>query len=257
MGFNYLDFIDPLGTMHSKGGSSSKDSKSKAPAPPPFASANTTIDGQNTGSLYKDNGQFYNAWNPTADQSFQLGAANQGINNLLPGFGQTDPELAKSYSDMSNAYADKQAAQFDRLYAPQQRAMTEKYASQYGTTKATPYIDAMGQMEQNVRMPAYEDIANNATAMGQQLYTQDLQNRMNSLNALSGQVNNVNNYGQQQLNNNLATAQMGNGFNQTNYANSAQAYLQQQQLQQQQQQQNNQTASQIAQAVMQAAMMAM
>ena len=193
----------------------SKGKKSaKQPAAPAFAPSQTMYGNQVIGKTFMGpNGQITNQYLPTPDEQQRQTLASQQINQLLPQIGQTSPEMSKQYDSMANAFADNATAAFNRQYEPAQRATREDYASRFGGLANTPYLDAMNNMETQVRVPAMVQIGNDAATYKQNLYNQDQQNKMNQLQSLGYVLNNNQQNFLNGLNNNMNSTNTANNFN--------------------------------------------
>lgn len=204
---------------------------SSPPAPPPFQPSTIMYGNQVVGQTYKDaNGNVVNAYYPTPAQQQNQQMAQDKINQILPTLDESNPALAKQWAAQANSYADQATAQFNREYDPTMRNLREDAASRFGTLQQTPYFDRMQQLETQVKMPAYEDIARQATLLQQDLANQDQGRKLQELQALGYNLS----QDQQNFLNNLqaplSTANSANAVSQNNYLAGLQSWQAQNQM---------------------------
>lgn len=152
------------------------------------------------------------AYNPTEEEKQRQSMQQERINALLPSLGQSDPAINDRINQITGAYSDNAKAQFDRMYNPAMRKMRDQMGSRFGTLKATPYMDKVQEMEQQIRVPAYMEIANNAASMGQNLLDQDQGRKLQELQALGYQLNSDQQSFLNMLNPAQSAAQFGNQY---------------------------------------------
>lgn len=139
--------------------------------------------GQELASSKKEKGRgIVTRYNPTQSEEQARGMAFDAIPGILEYIkaGGSDARA----NELANAYVDDAVSQFDRTYKPAMRDMGEDYARRFRTLNATPYLDKFSEMEQNVRVPAYQNIARQGTLLKQDLMNQDQQRAIQQLQAM-------------------------------------------------------------------------
>lgn len=192
--------------------------KPTAPAAPTYQGAATMYGNELTGRTYLDPKYgIVNQYLPTQAQQDQEGQYNRALGSLLPSLGQTSQEEQGQINSSKNAYINQAQGDFDRMYAPQQRQLREDFSSRFGTLNASPYVDAVNNMESQQRVPAYQNIANTAEQYANQLYQQQQQTKLQQLSALLSGQGQSQGYYQQGLANPLQAGGQLNQFNQGVY----------------------------------------
>ncbi len=194
-----------------------KSGRNRAPAAPEFQPSVIKYGDDVVGRTSKENGQITTQYLPSAAEQERKKFTNERINQILPQLGKNPQELTDAWNQQQDAYVDSAVSQFDRSYNPALRNMREDITSRFGTTNNSMFLDRLGEMESNVRVPFMEETARKGTLYRTDLENQHQAKQMNELQALGYNLNSDQQRFLSGLNAPLSSSAQANQFNQNNH----------------------------------------
>jgi len=160
----------------------SKTSKSSLPT-----SYNTTlsVNGNNKASVKMNSGSTklnYNL-NPYEQQAYDFSQKSYAEN--LPNVNVFSPETIANLNKQVEAFRNKGIKSINDIYNPILKNMQNDIASRFGNLNNSVFMDNLNKIESN-RSEAISGLAQDVTAREQELVNNELANRYNYLNFLSG-----------------------------------------------------------------------
>jgi hypothetical protein len=184
--------------------------KKSPPKPKGFKGSDVYRGDQLVSKTYQTKGgTTVNKYFETPQEKQQRMFAESRLGQLGPMLGQ-NPAEGSPYGIQRQNYVDRNKSLFDREYNKTLDTLRENVTSRFGTTQNSFYTDALGDMEQDVKMPAYLEMQRGADDYIRQNQVQEI----NALMALLGRSDQVYGGG---INQGNQAAQMGNNFNMSRY----------------------------------------
>lgn len=134
------------------------------------------------------------------------------LNNL---FEISDPQRVEWQNQLS-AIKNVGLQNINDIYTPLQNSLQNDIASRFGNLDNSVFLDNLNKITNN-KSKAVADLSNNLALMQNDLYNQELQNRMNLLSLLDGLNNSINNNILSYLGLANQNANSGNQYNQARY----------------------------------------
>ena len=134
------------------------------------------------------------------------------LNNL---FEISDPQRVEWQNQLS-AIKNAGLQNINDIYTPLQNSLQNDIASRFGNLDNSVFLDNLNKITNN-KSKAVADLSNNLALMQNDLYNQELQNRMNLLSLLDGLNNSINNNIRSYLGLANQNANSGNQYNQARY----------------------------------------
>lgn len=173
--------------------SAGKQRESAIQAPPPqptFTPTVTRYGGKDIAKSYKDGDMIVNEYIQTPEEKAQEEWRKSQIAQYEPKINVFDPSLVQDWQNKAKATQERTLQSFEDLYKPIERNTRNDYFSRLGTLDSTSYLDRVKDLEKN-RQQTYADLARQAI-LDEDLYKQnELAQRYQYLNYLTGGVNNA------------------------------------------------------------------
>lgn len=183
---------------------------------PAYSGGAVNINGQNIASTSK-NGN-------TINSNFNMDETQKKIYNSIQGnmagvldnlFSVSDPQRTE-WQNQLNAMKNVGLQNINDIYTPLQNSLKNDIASRFGNLDNSIFLDKLGAVTNN-KSKAIADLANNLLLTQNDLYNNEIQNRMNMLALLDNLNNSLNNNILSYLSLANQNANSGNQYNQAAY----------------------------------------
>jgi hypothetical protein len=143
---------------------------------------------------------------------------------LMPQIGRPSQAILDESRRQEETYRAAAMDKFNKEYDKTYKALREDVGARFGTLSVTPFTDQLGELERDIKQPAYNDIIRSSILMGKDFVNQEEMRKLQQLQALGGMYSGSL---QQQLAGlpiGLQLSQQGNNWAQNNYMGQLQAY---------------------------------
>lgn len=184
--------------------------KSKAPA---YSSGSVVVNGRTVATSNKNGNNISTQYNMSDAEKNIFNSIQQGMNSGLTNLFNISDTERKQWDNQLNALREQGIENINSIYTPMENSLKNDIASRFGNLDNSAFLDKLNAITNN-KAKAVASLSNNLATTQNDLYTEELNNRMNTLSFL----NNINTA----LNNNIlnytnaaaANSASGNSYNQ-------------------------------------------
>ncbi len=184
--------------------------KSKTPA---YSGGKVVVNGRTVATSSKNGNNITTSYNMSDTEKNIFNSIQQGMDTGLTNLFNISDTERKQWDNQLNALKNQGIANINSIYTPMENSLKNDIASRFGNLDNSVFLDKLGAITSN-KAKAVADLSNSLAATQNNLYTEELTNRMNTLTFL----NNINSA----LNNNIlnytnaaaANSNSGNSYNQ-------------------------------------------
>ena len=184
--------------------------KSKAPS---YSSGSVVVNGRTVATSNKSGNNISTHYNMSDAEKNIFNSIQQGMNSGLTNLFNISDTERKQWDNQLNAPKEQGIENINSIYSPMENSLKNDIASRFGNLDNSVFLDKLNAITNN-KAKAVASLSNNLAATQNDLYTEELNNRMNTLSLL----NNINTA----LNNNIlnytnaaaANSAAGNSYNQ-------------------------------------------
>lgn len=190
--------------------------KTKQPSYPSYSGGAVTINGRNLASVNKANNKVYSDYNMTnAEKTMYDSLQNNMAASMKNLFSISDTER-KQWQNQLDAMKQQGTQIINDIYKPMETNLKNDISSRFGNLDNSIFMNGLNNIT-NKKAYAVSNLANNLALKQSDLYTQEIQNRMNLLNMMNNINSSLNNQIMQYMN--IASGNSTNGmqYNQNAY----------------------------------------
>ena len=189
---------------------------SKTSKYPSYSGGAVNINGRNTARTYRKGNTVNSSYNMDETQKQIYNSIQDNMSGVLDNlFTITDPQRVE-WQNLLNAMQNVGMQNINDIYTPLQDSLKNDIASRFGNLDNSIFLDKLGVITNN-KSKAIADLTNNLLLAQNDLYNQEIQNRMNVLSLLDGLNNSLNNNIRSYLGLANQNANSGNQYNQAAY----------------------------------------
>lgn len=192
--------------------------KSKAPSYPEYSNGAITINGKKVASTKKTGNTISTNYNMSKKEKQLLNSIQNNMKNSLNNLFNISDNQKTLWANQLDAMKTQGINSINDIYTPMETNLKNDIASRFGNLDNSAFLNNLNKITDK-RAQAVADLSNNLIATQNNLYNEELGNRINTLSFLSGLNTQLNNNILNYMN--AATANAGSG---NNYNNSAYQY---------------------------------
>lgn len=191
--------------------------KSKAPS---YSTGNVTINGKNIATVTKNkNGEIQSTYNMSKSEKDMYNSIQNSLNNSLANlFTITDADKT-SWNQQLETYKKNGIQQINDIYTPMETSLRNNIAGRFGNLDNSVFMDNLKNITDN-KAQAVSSLSDSLVMKENELYANEISNRMNYISLLSGLSNDMNNQIMSYLNLAKSNAESGNNYNTKTYQSS-------------------------------------
>lgn len=184
---------------------------------PDYSTGNIVVNGKTVASTKRDknNNIVGSSYNMSNTEKNIYNSVQKNLYNSLTDLFSVSNAQRKEWTNQINTLKAQGAKQIDNIYTPMETNLRNNIATRFGNLDNSVFLDNLNKITDK-RAEAVAELSNNLVATQDQLYQQELANRINNISFL----NNLN----AAMNNNIlnfTSAAMNNATSGNNYNNNA------------------------------------
>lgn len=218
-------------------------SKLSTPKYPTYSGGAVRVNGQTKASTSKNGDTVVSNYNMSnAEKNIYDSVLNNMDLSLAGLFSISEPQR-QAWNNQLKAMEQQGLENINNIYTPMQDNLKNDIASRFGNLDNSAFLNNLKKITDN-KSKAAADLSNNLVMVQNDLYTDEIKNRLNIISLLNDLNNSINNNIMNYMNLSSRMSSAGNTYNQTAYNNNSQNNLYNQYLNMQKQ--AAQTASKLA-----------
>ncbi|MBP3820892.1 hypothetical protein J6G99_04525 [bacterium] len=184
---------------------------------PAYSSGSVQLNGRTVSTAQKVGNDVRTNYNMDNDEKEIFSNIKSGMNNTLKNFNNISDSQRTQWGEQLNALKAQGIEQLNDIYNPMQENLKNDIASRFGNFDNSVFMDNLNNI-MNKKSKAIADLSNDIMSVQNNLYTQELNNRMNTISFLSGLNTDLNNNMLNYMNAASANARAGNTYNAQAYS---------------------------------------
>ena len=197
--------------------------KSKAPQYPEYSGGAITINGKNVATTSKQGNSINTNYNMSKKEKKILNSIQSNMNTSLKNLFNISDNQKALWTQQLDAMKNQGINSINEIYTPMETNLRNNVASRFGNLDNSVFLNNLDKIT-NKRAQAVADLSNTLMTTQNNLYNEELSNRINTLSFLSGLNTQLNNNILGYLNAASANAGSGNSYNQNAYQAQWNAY---------------------------------
>ena len=197
--------------------------KSKAPQYPEYSGGAITINGKNVATTSKQGNSINTNYNMSKKEKKILNSIQSNMNTSLKNLFNISDNQKALWTQQLDAMKNQGINSINEIYTPMETNLRNNVASRFGNLDNSVFLNNLDKIT-NKRAQAVADLSNTLMTTQNNLYNEELSNRINTLSFLSGLNTQLNNNILGYLNAASASAGSGNSYNQNAYQAQWNAY---------------------------------
>lgn len=194
---------------------------SSAPSQPAYSGGSVRINGNNIATVRKEGDNFVSDYNMSQTEKKIFDSVQNGLSDALENlFTISDPQR-QEWQKQLNSMQDTGLQNLNSIYGALQNSLKNDIASRFGNLDNSIFMDKLSSITDN-KSKAIADLVNNLTLASNNLYNQEIQRRINTINLLNGLNNSINSNILSYLAIPSQNANSGNQFNKSQQSSSNQ-----------------------------------
>lgn len=185
---------------------------------PEYSTGSITVNGRTVATTTRDknNNIVSSGYNMSDTEKNIYNSIQNNLNSSLNGLFNISDEKRKEWNSQLNALKNQGVQQINDIYEPMETSLRNNIASRFGNLDNSSFLDSLNKITDK-RAQAVSDLSNSLLSTQNELYNEELTNRMNSISFLnnlnSAMNNNILNYTSAAMNNSTS----GNSYNNSAY----------------------------------------
>jgi len=192
--------------------------KSSKSSYPNYSSGSVTVNGREIAKATKNNdGTVSSSYYMTPDEKkFYDGVQSNLTNSVYNLFNITDSDK-KKWNETLDVYKNQGIDEINNIYTPMQTALKNDVASRFGNIDNSVFLDRLENITDN-KAKAVASLSNSIIEKQNELYTNEMKNRMNYISLLSGLNEGMNSQIFNYMNMAKSNAESGNNYSSNMYS---------------------------------------
>lgn len=184
---------------------------------PKYSTGNVTVNGRTVASVEKGkNGAINSNYNMTTAEKNLYDNLQKNLGSSVQNLFKITAADKKAWNQQLNAYKQQGINEINNIYTPMETNLKNDIASRFGNLDNSIFLDKLKNITDN-KAKAVSDLSNNLALQQNQLYTKELQNRMNYISLLSGLRTAMDNKMFSYINQARENTESGNNYNSRSY----------------------------------------
>ncbi len=160
----------------------------KSSKQPDYSGGSGTINGRTVVTTKKDGDNVSSQYNMSKAEKALYDNIQKGLNSSVKNLFNISNSTKKQWKKQLNAYKQSGLEQIDNIYTPMETNLKNDIASRFGNLDNSVFMDNLSKITDN-KEKAVASLSNELLTKQDELYSQEMKNRMNYITLL----NNVNN----------------------------------------------------------------
>jgi hypothetical protein len=192
----------------------------KSSSKPSYSSGSVKINGKEIASVTKDdNGYIKGQYNMSKADKKIYDNVQSNLNKSLKNLFKISDSTKKQWDQQLSAYKQSGIDEINSIYEPMQLSLKNDIAGRFGNLDNSVFLDKLSSITDN-KAKAVSALSDSVTMKQDELYSNELKNRMNYISLLNGVYTGYNNQIMNYLNMAKANADSGNNYNSQMYSKS-------------------------------------
>lgn len=184
---------------------------------PSYSGGSVSINGQQKASSYKKGNTVYTNYNMSDAERQVFDYAQNSLASSLPEVNVFDAQTKQNINDQIKAYTQNGMNIINDTYKPLIKDLQNDIAKRFGNFDNSSFMEDLNSLESK-RSDAISALANDVTAQRDTLVSNELAQRYNYLNLLSGLQNNIYSNALNYIGAAASNSSAGNSYNAQAYA---------------------------------------
>mgnify|MGYP006916037798 CR=1 FL=1 len=185
---------------------------------PAYSGGSISINGREIASHYNDGGNIKSSYNMSDTERNIYDSVQNNLSDSLSNLFNISDNQRIEWQNQLNALKNQGMQNINDIYTPMQNNLKNDIASRFGSLDNSVFLDKLNTIVNN-KAKAVADLSNNLALEQNNLYTQEIQNRINLINMLDSLNNSFNSRIMEYLNMAKGNSSAGNQYNQSTYKN--------------------------------------
>ena len=190
--------------------------KSKKVSYPSYSGGSVRINGTDIASVDKSGNKIHSNYNMSDAEARMYNSLQNNMASSMENLFSISDNERKQWQNELDALQKQGIQNINNSYTPMERNLKNDIASRFGNLDNSIFLNNLKNITNN-KAQAVATLSDNLAAKQSNLYTQEIQNRMNLLNLLNGINSSINNRIIQYLNIANGNAASGSQYNQNAY----------------------------------------
>ncbi|MBQ8458745.1 hypothetical protein IJ541_01430 [bacterium] len=179
---------------------------------PNYSGGSVTINGRTVVTSKKDGDYIDSQYNMSKSEKALYDNIQKNLNSSVKNLFNISNSTKKAWQNELKAYKQKGIDQIENIYTPMETDLKNDIASRFGNLDNSIFMDNLSKITDN-KAKAVASLSNELLTKQDELYTQEMKNRINYINLLNGinnsMTNNMLNFMQMAQSN----SESGNNYN--------------------------------------------
>ena len=196
----------------------------KASKSPKYTTGSVVVNGRTVVSNKKGkNGTINTNYNMSKAEKNLYNSIEKTLNSSVQNLFKISSADKKAWNQQLNAYRQQGLDEINSIYTPMETNLKNDIASRFGNLDNSVFLDKLKDITDN-KAKAVSNLSNNLALQQNQLYSSEMQNRINYISLLSGLQSNMNNNMFSYINQARQNAESGNSYNSNSCSNSGNSF---------------------------------
>lgn len=182
---------------------------------PDYSQGSLVINGKELASVKEDDGNITSYYNMPDYDKKTYDKIQKNLNKAVKNLYNFSSDK-KLWNKQLNAYKKQGIKEIDSIYTPMETSLKNDIASRFGNLDNSVFLDKLSKITDN-KAQAVSSLSDSLLMKRDQLYANELQNRMNYISVLSGLSTNYDNRALAYLDIAKSNAESGNNYNTKTY----------------------------------------
>ena len=192
----------------------------KSSSKPSYTSGSVSINGKEIASITKDDdGYVRSKYNMSKADKAIYNKVQSNLNSSLKNLFKISDSTKNQWNKQLDAFRRNGIDEINNIYNPMQTSLKNDIAGRFGNLDNSVFLDKLTSITDN-KAKAVSALSDTLTMKQNELYTNELKNRMNYISLLNGVYTGYNNQIMNYLNIAKANADSGNNYNSQMYSKS-------------------------------------
>lgn len=152
---------------------------------PQYGGGNVNINGRNVAYTSREGNNVVSHYNMSGNEKNIYDSVQNNMKSALGGLFEISDPLRKSWNEQLKVMQQQGIENINNIYTPLQNNLRNDIASRFGNLDNSSFMNNLKKITNN-KSKAVAELSNNLTLAQGDLYTNELQNRINTINFLNG-----------------------------------------------------------------------
>lgn len=179
---------------------------------PEFTNGTVSVNGKTKATAQKVGDNIKTNYKMSKFEKNMFNSIENGMTNGLANLFEISDNERKQWGEQLDAIKNQGIENINNIYTPMERNLKNDIASRFGNFDNSVFLDKLSAITDN-KAKAVAELSNNITETQNNLYKEELSNRINTLSFLNGLNTSLNNNILNYTNAAISNASVGNNYN--------------------------------------------